>query len=326
MTSAVAAGPASAATVGAAFHPDDLASNRDGRLTGRQRQAYGALDRDWRKGTLGLAGVFAVIGLLVISATGPAPNAAMRPLAGIAFLALAAGTVLWSLPGRDPLARDLRAARVESYEGAISRDQILTPSTHSSGASYFLDVGDRRFSVYRDEYHAAPDAGWVRVYYLPRSHRIVNLERLPDKPLPAGALDNPMETVKEVMHGWASTRGAQRREAMAEMQALGGAMRVEMREAAVPPPPGQRDPRPLAQAILGSWRTGFVSVTFAPDGTLQAHMGGRDVPGRWSVSGDDGLRADMMGREQAGHAWVVGDTLTLVVNGEGTTFQRTGGS
>jgi hypothetical protein len=38
--------------------------------------------------------------------------------------------------------------------------------------------------VFPATYDAAPDAGVVRLYYLPRSRRVVNLERLPNAPLP----------------------------------------------------------------------------------------------------------------------------------------------
>jgi hypothetical protein len=35
-------------------------------------------------------------------------------------------------------------------------------------------------------WNAAPSAGYVRAFYLPRTKWIVNLERLPDRPLPDG--------------------------------------------------------------------------------------------------------------------------------------------
>src|SRR5437764_201795 len=72
----------------------------------------------------------------------------------------------------DPLAGDARAGRVEHREGAIGKRRVGNGRARSS---YFLVVGDRRFRVARSTYEAAPDAGYVRIYYLPRSRKLVNL-------------------------------------------------------------------------------------------------------------------------------------------------------
>jgi hypothetical protein len=53
---------------------------------------------------------------------------------------------------------------------------------------------------------------------------------------------------------------------------------------ATPPAAADRDPRPLAQAILGKWQMGPMSMTFMPDGTMVAtFMGGQQRQGHWSV-------------------------------------------
>jgi hypothetical protein len=44
---------------------------------------------------------------------------------------------------------------------------------------------------FHDLYLAAPDAGWAAIYVLVQGRRVVNLERLPDRALPAAALDHP---------------------------------------------------------------------------------------------------------------------------------------
>ncbi len=317
----VAEAPGSVAAVGAAFHPGDLQANLAGSLTDRQRRVYAGVDRDWRKGTLGLAAVFAAIGVILLTATGPAPNAAYRPLAAAAFLALAVGTVLWSLPSRDPLARDLRTGRVEVMEGAIGKHRVSgTGSARNS--THYLDVGDRHFEVPMSEYEAAPDAGWVRLCYLPRSHRVVNLERLPDKPLPAGAMDAPMDAVKDVLRDLKSSRGGARLEVMAEMQAMENVMQPQRAAQAAPPSGPRLDPGSLAQAIVGSWRSGVLSVTFLPDGTAHGGMPGMEQTGRWSIDAAGHLHAQLMGRDQSGEAWISGDTLTISVGGEGLAFRR----
>ena len=51
---------------------------------------------------------------------------------------------------------------------------------------YYLNIAGRQLRTYLSAYDAAPDAGYVRAYYLPRTRRLVNLERLPNPPLPAG--------------------------------------------------------------------------------------------------------------------------------------------
>ena len=103
------------------FSADALETNRAGRLTDLQRRQFGSIDRNWRKGMLGFAGALAIIGLLVLTSSGPAPNAWMRPFAGAAFLVIAVVIVLYAMPNQDPLARDLRAGVVVTLEGAMEK-------------------------------------------------------------------------------------------------------------------------------------------------------------------------------------------------------------
>jgi hypothetical protein len=116
-------------------------------------------------------------------------------------------------------------------------------------------------------------------------------------------------------------------EARAELEAIGNAMRAERSAAATLPPVGERDPRPLAEAILGTWQTGPISMTFMPDGTLvMALPGGRQRQGRWSVGSDGRLHANATGRDQATDAWVAGNVLTISENGQGMAYQRAAGN
>src|SRR5581483_7989878 len=50
---------------------------------------------------------------------------------------------------------------------------------------HYLQVGDREFSCSSGLYEAAPEAGYVRLYYLPLSRHIASFEPLKDAPLPA---------------------------------------------------------------------------------------------------------------------------------------------
>jgi hypothetical protein len=120
--------------------------------------------------------------------------------------------------------------------------------------------------------------------------------------------------------------GAERLEARATLQSLAGALGAERGAAAVPPPADQRDPRPLAQAIVGSWQAGPMALTFGSDGTLRAVLpGARAGDGHWSVDPSGELRADVLGQVETSQAWIVGDTLTLSVAGRAMSFQRTSG-
>ena len=319
---AQAGGVQSAQEVGGSYHPDALEANRAGRLTDGQRRAFAAYDRSWRRGEVGLALVFVVLAALVLTATGPAPNASLRPVAGAAFLVLALAVAIHAMPARDPLARDLRTGRIESLESAMEKHTFSAASGSSASTSHYLDIGDRHFEVGSAEYEAAPQAAIVRVYFLPQSHRVVNLERLPDRPVDAAAMESPMAAVQALTDAMRTT-GAAHHEAMAAMVGFGDAMRPQRVAAAVPPPAEERDPRPLAQAIVGTWRSGFMSVTFEPDGSLRVGMpGGRQQTGRWSVDSSGRLHADAMGGGQSGDAWIVGDTLTVSAEGEGLTLHR----
>jgi hypothetical protein len=108
---------------------------------------------------------------------------------------------------------------------------------------------------------------------------------------------------------------------MADMAALRTSL--DTGTGAATPPPGTRDPRPLAEAIVGAWRAGPISVTFAADGTMTTDLpGGHGQPGRWTVDAAGELHAQFAGRDMAGEAWVSGTTLTIKADGEAREFQR----
>ena len=58
-------------------------------------------------------------------------------------------------------------------------------ASSTGNTRYYLKIGDRPLRTYRSAWEQAPDVGYVRAYYLPRTRRLVNLERLPNPPLPA---------------------------------------------------------------------------------------------------------------------------------------------
>jgi hypothetical protein len=304
------------APVGTVFDPASIEANRNGQLTAAQRAGENRRERNWRGNALYFAGVAAVIGVLVVTSSGGQdPQIERYAIGAVAFVIAAVLLVLRFMPNSNPLARDLRDGRVVAVDGPFGK----TTSSGTQLTSYYFELGDRRYEVAQDTYRAAPNAGMMRLYVLPHSHRVVNFERLSDPPVPAGAL-----TARSVMGAIASeltgVNQAQRLQTMAVMTALGHSLE----SSPTPPPPDQRDPRPLAQAILGSWKWAAVHVTFSDDGTASVTMpGGGSMSGRWSVSGER-LQVTGAGQDITGEAWVAGDTLTVVQDGQVMALHRAG--
>jgi hypothetical protein len=302
------------------FDPGAIDANKAGRLADDQRKWLRNLSSGSRRGSLTAALVCAVLGLLLIFAAGPPQYAVTKPLLGFGFMVVAGFLFVRGILGADALTEDLRDRKVDVVEGAISKRRVSTGG-RSSRVTHYIDVEGECLEAFHDQYEAAPDAGWVRVYYLPHSHRVVNFERLPDKPLPAGAFDSPQAAMKAAagaVHGSEAARA----EAMAQLQAMGAAMRATVAGDATPPPPDQRDSRPLAEAIVGSWTNGFVTIDFNSDGTATGSAAGRHHDGHWSVDSSGKLVADVMGHSQAVDAWVTADGLTIADNGSAMKFSR----
>jgi DNA-3-methyladenine glycosylase I len=221
----------------------------------------------------------------------------------------------------DALSRDLRHMTVQTAEGPIGK--LRGRSTGRSGRrSYLFDVGGGTFRVAsRAWYDAAPDAGMVRVFFLPRSQRVVNLERLPDVAFAPGT--TPQDVVASL---GAAVRSHNRREVneiRAKMAPAMDAMNASRDAPVTPPPLGARDPRPLAEAIVGTWRSAILNVTFDADGSVSTTMlGGIERRGHWSVDRAGRLVSDVLGREDAAEAWVVGGELTIAAEGTALKFTR----
>ena len=311
------------ASTGDPFPAADLETNRSGRLTDAQRTKYRGLARAGRKDEF-IAAVFCgAMGVLLLAPVGPSPNIWARPLAGAGFIIVAFLLFRTATTG-DSLTQDMRSGRVETVEGAIGKHHVEHEGSHTRWTDYYLDVAGQSFEVDSTANLAAPDVGYVRLYVLPRSHVILNLERMPDKPLPAGATTSPTETIAAALTAVRSHDPVQAAEARAELDSIKNAMQAERSRAAAPPPIDQRDPRPLAEAIIGTWQTGPMSISFLPDGTIVVRLpGGRERRERWSVGADGRLHASGDGRDTATDAWVAGDALTISENGQGMVYRRT---
>src|SRR4051812_33857753 len=156
------------------FAAEALPENRSGHLTSDQAQRFQPMVSSRSRSTRGLAIPVAAVGVLLLNMSGPATTVTSY-LAGWGFL-VAAAMILVS-PAFDPLAADVREGRVETVQGAIGKRRVQ--STAPSGAArYYLTIGDRQLRTYRSAYDQAPDAGYVRAFYFPRTRRLVNLEHM----------------------------------------------------------------------------------------------------------------------------------------------------
>ena len=299
------------------FPLEALEANRRGELSAQQLLSLQAQSKNRRRSELSNAGFF-IAGALVIGFFA-SPSAPVVTRAVITFVCLAIATflVVRSITGSDPLTRDLRKVQVHSVEGAIGKRRR---SGSRARSTYFLDVGDNTFQVARTTYAEAPDAGFARLYFLPLSRRVVNLERLANPPLPRDIS----------VTGLAATFGAallsgsrdRRNEARAELESVGDTFKASVVPTPTAPPAEGRDPRPLAEALIGTWTNGLMKVTFAADGMVTMDTLAVKRNGHWSVDGAGRLRADITGKAETADAWVVGNQLTIAVAGEGLTFTR----
>ncbi len=311
--------------VGDAFMPQALDENRSGRLADEQRRGWSGRSRGLRKSELSFAVIVTVIGLLVWLSPGPERYATAKPLVGVVALIIAAVLLLRALTGVDALTEDVRSGEVRSIDGAITRRSVSGPGG-SNLTTYYFDVAGQRLQVDSSSwYDRAPEAGWVRVFYLPRTHKVVNLEVLPGPAVPdvtPATAHQLAETLRSAAHSHNETQ-------MAEARALGKAMQdrvtQDLQKAAAPPPKDRRDPRPLGEAIVGTWRNPFMSVEFSRDGSVTATLpGGHKRNGHWSVGSDGKLHADALGPSQAAEAWVSDGQLTIALDNMGLTFSRVG--
>lgn len=332
-----------------------LKANRAGRLTAQQRQGWATRSAMRRKSLLSGAVLAIAMGTIVaVAAKKSLPAYEHYGVAALAYL-IAVGLIVFAATGSDNITKDVRGGKVAEVEGAITKRRV-NPNTGNSGTEnaptlYYIDVEGVRLQTGRDRYEAAPDAGIVRVYYLPRSKRVVNLEILADRPIPEGR--TPIDSLKDYGRAMLGRQEVAKADAAAELAAYGHRFEAAAHEPDAPPAEGEEDPRPLAQAIVGSWTGPLASVTFGADGTLTiAGMMGLPISqtGRWAIDGEGHLTADalaMMGpggipvpdgkqERKHGHhdqpeasesapgaeAWIKGDQLTIHYGEYTLTFQR----
>lgn len=295
---------------------DALEANRVGALSEQQRQNLGALSRYRRRNAATIALFLLAVGAILMFAPNPRAPLVQRELIAAGAALLAAFLIVRAVTGNDALTRDLRESRVESVEGAIGKRRVGGGRARDT---YFIEIADRRFRIGQATYHDLPDAGWARVYFLPLTRHVVNVEPLPNaSPRPEMTKDGILQALRATLSG----NRQEANEARAGIASVGDALKAAFDGSSEPPAAAARDPRPLDQAILGTWTSPVLRVTFSEDGTATVRMFGGDKNGRWSVDPDGKLHAGIMGHEQSVDAWVAGDRLTVVADGRTITLTR----
>lgn len=302
------------------FLQDALDANRAGELTTPQRDRLRPIARNTRQSMLGAAVVFAVATAMMLFDRDFSLPAVFRVALAGACVVLAVFFLLRAAVGADALTRDLRHRKVQSADGAIGK-RTRSSSGRRGWRTYWLEVGDGVYRVSPGGYKAAPDAGMVRVYFLPRSRRVVNLERLPDAPLSPGL--TPQNALRSLGSAVLTGRRREVNEIRAQMAPIADAVKAASDASATPPPPSARDSRPLAEAIVGTWTNALMTVAFDRNGTVTATLfGGMERHGQWSVDGAGRLIADVTGQREAAEAWIVGNELTIATDGGVLQFTR----
>ena len=215
---------------------------------------------------------------MLLLLNGAAATAGKRHLTGWGFVAAVA--VLLVAPTFDPLKADVRDGRVETIEGAIGKRRVQSRGGPTL-TRYYLVVAGRRLRTFRSAFDAAPDAGYVRAYYLPRTRRLVNLERLPNPPLPAGS-DLARNWLGRLARGLFNRDPVASAEARASVAALidaGQSINERSDSRSGPAAAGL-----VRSALVGRWTHPFVTITLAEDGTATVTtIAGASRAGHWSV-------------------------------------------
>jgi hypothetical protein len=223
-----------------------------------------------------------------------------------------------------PRGRDLAEGRVESVEGPFRKRWWQNPG-RIAGAHYRFvietrETGKQEYVCWGDMYEWAPYAGTMRLYYLPRSKLVINVENLSTGEATPQAFQQASDDYQAAREEGDKVAKA---EALAEVGGVAQAF-----ERAVPEDAASLDMHSdtgsLAEAIVGSWKSPFGDLTFREDGIVSARMGdGSNFEGKWSVDAAGHLHADIMGTAMDAEAALKGDQLTLRMDDQALILQRT---
>jgi len=305
---------------GSPFSTAALPVNQSGRLSDEQSQRWTRIAKGRRQSIRGVALPFAAIGAFLFLVSGPPAKAAARTTGGIVFLTIAA--ILVVAANVESVNADVREGRVESIEGAIAK-RSWYQSSRARSRSYFFEVSGRRLRcLSRMSYDAAPDAGYVRVYFLPRSRRVVNLEQLPDHAIPTGS-----GAAQEIFQNYTQALLSRDRATIAEASASVAALKHVIEG----PPPAASDGRDHAHPVRlhaddlhGTWTNPMMTISFMKNGvaTLTPAFGGERRDGHWSIDANGRLLTDASGTLAPIDASLDGDRLTILFEGQRVSFTR----
>jgi hypothetical protein len=293
--------------------------NRSGHMTNEQARNFERMVSGRRQSIRGVAMPVGAIGALLLIMSGPAATAAKRHLTGWGFMAAAAAIL--AAPAFDPLAADVREGRVETVQGAVGKRRLRSTSHGTGWTRYYLIVGGCQLRAYRSAYEAAPDAGYVRAFYLPRTRRLVNLERLPNPPGPTRP-DEARDMFGRMARAFVSGDPAAFAEARANAAGLLDAGQELIREPS-DAVSGRLAGGLVREALVGRWTHPLATVMLADNGkaTVTTMMGSTQA-GHWSVDGHGRLLTDATGTMKPTDASLDGDRLTIQLEGRRLTFTR----
>jgi hypothetical protein len=153
------------------FQLDALEANRQGRLAGSQSS------RLLLRLALRLVAIPVVIGVAAAGAVYVMRSTASDQ--GFALWVLgvfAVGLTLYAIWQSMWLGFDLASGKVAVAEGPVQRIASVSGSSEDRSVSYYYTVGDKRFSVSSRAYSVLIPGLTYRVYYAPRSKRLVAIE------------------------------------------------------------------------------------------------------------------------------------------------------
>jgi hypothetical protein len=233
------------------------------------------------------------------------------------------------LHSNDAVARDVRAGRVAAIDGGIHKRRLAQgpqgEATMVGGprmATYQIHIqpvaGDPEvFRASAQLWDAAPGVGLVRLYYLPESHDVVNVELLPTTstaaPTPTDAVTGAMQAIQAWrQHDWLAAGQA--------ASVLQGAYDHTFPDRAATTSASSSS---LAEDIVGRWASSMIAVTFESDGTMSARIDPLpEQVGRWEVLPDGQLHADLPGLSGDAQAVVDADTLTISIGAQTWRLNR----
>lgn len=166
------------------FLVEALPDNRAGRLSPQQADAVAAQFRGKTRWTVWL-GVAAIVigGLLWLPLTTPEPD---QEWVGLGLAVVGLLVVAYSLgPGRARQTADIASGSVSVYEGAVRPTRTLS---QDDAQPFFYQACTERFSVSQSAFEALDGRYRYRLYYLPWTRQMVNIE--PIGPLEIGTRFN----------------------------------------------------------------------------------------------------------------------------------------